>query len=101
MFSAELPYMDAIRRSRNRNEGLPKGGRSRLCRLPSASHGFLHLLKSPAGCPCFLSYSDSQTSVAALHSAFGAALAVGCWPWWKSQEDALHGRNTPVKESQR
>ena len=67
------PYLDAIRRSRNRNEGLPKGGRSRLCRLASASHGFLHLLKSPADRPSFPSYSDSQTSVAALHSAFACS----------------------------
>jgi hypothetical protein len=42
-------------------------------RPDSASHGFLHLLKSPADRPCFPSYSDSQTSVAALHPAFACS----------------------------
>ncbi len=48
-------------------------GRTRLCRPVSASQGFLHLLKSPADRPCFPSYSDSQTSVAALHPAFACS----------------------------
>jgi len=48
-------------------------GRFRLCRPVSASHGFLHLLKSPADRPSFPSYSGSQTSVAALHPAFSCS----------------------------